>query len=503
MRIASQSLKVLLTLVCCVALSAAGLAARAGAARAIDLGGSVELDQAAYTAHENQGWLTITLVRSGDLSQAEHVGYGVHAQDARPGINFDVVSNHYVTMAPGQQTLSFQVRIVDQGVNATPVHALAYLYSAWPYPLGANRNSQITILRDDALATRDLTNPLGVTAGVIGDPIAGAKLYVDPRSAAARAERALAHRKPAWSRLIGDIASEPGVHRFWMWKMGSGVEGRVARYLEGTQVREPGTTVLVSTYSLVHGKCGSTATPAVEARYEDFMRQVAAGIGNFHVIFFLELDSLITAPCLNRTQLAIREAELRYAISVLEADPHVVVYLDAGAADAVPAQREARYLRDSGVAQAQGFFVNSTHFDWMSTEIHYAQTISRLLGGAHFIVNSGEAGRGPVRPRNRRREGNEILCNPPGRGLGPLSVRNDVAVPTGYLDADAFLWFDSPGNSGGPCVPGAPPTAVFWPKYAAMLARNWVHKVTGPHFPLARVTLQQAPRSAAAPATQG
>ena len=39
------------------------------------------------------------------------------------------------------------------------------------------------------------------------------------------------------------IASEPGAHRFYMWNMGSDVSGQVAHYLEGTQIRQPGTTV--------------------------------------------------------------------------------------------------------------------------------------------------------------------------------------------------------------------------------------------------------------------
>ena len=316
---------------------AAPISALAATAHDIGLPGDVSLDQPAYTVHENQGSLTITIVRSGVALTSEHVGYGVHAQDARPGINFDVVPNTYITMAPGQQTYSFQVPIIDQGVNATPVHALAYLYGAGPQPLGANSNSQITILRDDPLDARVATDPLGILNPVLGNPIAGAKLYVDPQSPAARAQRAYAKRNPAWSRLLGDIASAPAAHRFYMWKMGSGIEGRVARYLEGTQVREPGTTVMLSTDSLVHGKCGSTATPAVQARYDNFIHQVAQGVGNFHVIFFLELDSLITTPCLSHAETAIREAELSYAITSRESDPHVVVYLDAGAADAVPA----------------------------------------------------------------------------------------------------------------------------------------------------------------------
>jgi endoglucanase len=154
-------------------------------------------------------------------------------------------------------------------------------------------------------------------------------------------------------------------------------------------------------------------------------------------------------------------------------------------------------LRGAGVGQAQGFFVNATHDDWTSTEIHYGQEISRRLGGAHFIVNTGGNGRGPLRPRNRVKDGNEVLCNPAGRGLGPLSLVNDVAQQTRYADTDGLLWFSNPGVSGGACVPGAPPSGVYWPAYAVMLARNWVDRVTGPRFSLRQSPFALAHRSPA------
>jgi endoglucanase len=446
--------------------------------------GSVQLDQPDYTAHENQGYLTITIQRTGDLSGEEHVGYGVKRQDAQPGIDFDTIGNKSIVLAPGQSTYTFNVRIIDQGMNGTPVGALAYLFSSWPDSLGPNSNSPITILHDDPIEPRDTANPLGVPGPVDGNPLAGTTFYVDPNSGAATAQAHYRHSNPAMSALLGDIASEPGAHRFYMWNMGSNVSGQVSHYLEGTQVQEPGTTVMLSTYTLVHDHCGYTATPAMAARYEDFMHQVAEGIGNYHAVFFLELDSLITAPCLTHPQLAIREAELASAVASLEADPHVLVYLDAGAADAVKYRQMATWLRASGVAQAQGFFLNSTHFDWTSSEIHYGQQISRVLGGAHFIVNTGENGKGPLAPTQRVGHGNEVLCNPPGRGLGPLSVSGGVAQQTDYAQTDGLLWFSNPGGSGGQCVKGAPPTGVYWPEYAAMLARNWVNKVAGPKFNL-------------------
>jgi endoglucanase len=444
--------------------------------------GTVSLDQTTYTAHESQGSLTITIVRNDDLSVAEHVGYGVKQQDAQDGIDFDAIPNTYITMAPGQRTYSFQVSIIDRGMDAPPVHALAYLYGSWPDAIGTT-NSLVTILRDDPLAVRNSADPLGVSATAGSNPLVGAKLFVDPQSPSARAA---AHASGADRALINDIAREPGAHRFWMWNMGSNVSGQVSHWLESTQLEQPNTTVMLSSYNLVHGACGTTATPAAAARYHDFMQQMAAGIGNYHVIYFLEFDSLITSPCLTRAELAIREAELRDAVAQLEADPHVVVYLDGGAADAIPARRQAALLRASGVAQAQGFFLNSTHFDWTSREIHYGQEISGMLGGAHFVINTGENGRGPLAPRDRIRHGNEVLCNPPGRGLGPLSLDQDVAQPTAYAGLDGLLWFSNPGGSGGQCVKGAPPTGSFWPAYAEMLARNWVTTVSGPHFRLFR-----------------
>jgi endoglucanase len=98
------------------------------------------------------------------------------------------------------------------------------------------------------------------------------------------------------------------------------------------------------------------------------------------------------------------------------------------------------------------------------------------------VINTGENGRGPLVPRSRVLSGNEVLCNPPGRGLGPQST------DTGYRWADAFLWFSNPGGSSGACRPGAPPAGVYWPTYAVMLVRNAVSKVTGPHYHLLRAS---------------
>jgi endoglucanase len=179
------------------------------------------------------------------------------------------------------------------------------------------------------------------------------------------------------------------------------------------------------------------------------------------------MDSLITVGCLSPHGVAVRMRELRAAIDVLSTVPHLVVYLDAGAADALTARREASLLRRAGVSKIEGFFLNSTHFDWTSKEIQFGEAVSRLTGGKHFVVNTGESGRGPLTPPHPVKQGNEVLCNPAGRGLGPVPTAN-----TGYPNVDAFAWTSNPGESGGPCVPGAPKTGVYWPAYGLALIRN-------------------------------
>ena len=104
----------LLTVVASLAFALA-LPATSSADAGATSSGTVSLDQPAYTAHENQGYLTITIVRTGDLSVAEHVGYGVLRHDAQPGIDFDTIPN---TMNPREVTVIVAVAILASLLGA-------------------------------------------------------------------------------------------------------------------------------------------------------------------------------------------------------------------------------------------------------------------------------------------------------------------------------------------------------------------------------------------------
>ena len=447
-----------------------------------DVGSTFSLDAPSYVAHENQGHLDITINRTGNTLIPAVVRYGVKQQTATDGQDFVAIPNSDATFLPGQTSFTFQVQIIDRGQNSPPLTALAYLYGPSPGQLGANTNSMITIERDDPLDPRNTANPLGLPAAPAnGDVLQNAPFYVaGDQSDAGQAAAQLRNSNPTWSNALSVLADAPGSRRFYMWNEPDPAP-LVAGYLEGTQVAQPGTTVQLTTYSLVHGHCTHhwSDPPSTVARFRNWVDGLAQGIGNFHVVLFFEIDSTITVGCLSPHGSFVRmHDELAWAVNRLEQDPHLVLYLDGGAADAQTVGTEVRLLNEAGVHQTQGFFVNATHFDWTSRELFYGQQIARRLGGVHFVVNTGTSGQGPLVPRNRVRNGNEVLCNPPGRGLGPF------ATTTGYLYADAFLWFDNPGGSGGQCVPGAPPTAVFWPTYAVSLIEHRVLRVTGPRLPL-------------------
>ncbi len=366
----------------------------------------------------------------------------------------------------GVASETFSVPIIDHGVQNVSKTIQVSLFGPSPIGMASPHKAVLTILDNDPVTPRDPQNPLALpTSPTTGNPLTGATFFVDPESEVANAAR----RYPA----LKTISSQPGTARFGSFSFGhNGVPNiatAVSRYLTRAEVEEPGTVPLLATYRVVHGLCGHASdTPADVASYKGFIDGFAQGIGSYHAVLFLEMDSIITMGCLSRHGQAVREQELQYAINTLTADcPHLVIYLDAGAADALSARQAARYLRRSGVAKIQGFFLNATHFDWTSNEIRYGDQISRLTGGKHFVVNTGENGQGPLRPRDIVHAGLEVLCNPPGRGLGPLPTAN-----TGYRNVDMFAWTSNPGESGGSCVAGAPPTGEYWPAYAAMLVQN-------------------------------
>jgi endoglucanase len=445
--------------------------------------GGVYFSSAVYRADENVGRFAVTIERT-NTNGPEVVHYGVTNKGSEVGNTFEKVGNSEAAFAPGQSTFTFYVTIHDQGINGPMRRARAYLYDASPQALGSPKQATIDLLQNDPLDTPDPQNPLDYPqTPTDGDPLQYVNWYVfGGQSPAGKAYTHYAHSNPAWAQALHRIAYSPGSgsYRFWMWNQPArSLASTVEKYLADAEVSQPNTTIPLSTYSLVHGSCQSPV--AIKTRFENWITQLAHGIGNFRVVLYLEEDSLLETHCLSPGALQTRLSELNFAVNTLSRDPHVLVYLDGGAPDGWnSAQQTANLLKQADVADAAGFYVNATHKEWTTSDIHYGQEIARDLGGAHFIVETGTNGRGPLVPQDKVQNGNEELCNPPGRGTGPLSWN------TGYAYVDGFLWFNNPGNSDGPCGEGDPPVAAFWAQYAVGLVARGTDNVNGPHFQLLR-----------------
>ena len=126
-------------------------------------------------------------------------------------------------------------------------------------------------------------------------------------------------------------------------------------------------------------------------------------------------------------------------------NPNAIVYLDAGASDWTPWPHMVRRLKRADVAEAQGFALGASHFDWTSREVAYGLHMSRALGGTHFVISTASNGHGP-RPRffSPYYHGG---CTPPGEGLGTLPT---VHTPDSHIDA--YLWLGTPGFEAGVCL---------------------------------------------------
>jgi endoglucanase len=441
--------------------------------------GTVAFSSAVYQADENVGKFAVTINRT-NTNGPETVYYGVTNKSSGAGANFDKVPNSEIDFAPGQSSATFYVTIHDQGINGPMRTARAYLYGAHPQALGSPSQAIIDLLQNDPLGVRDPANPLGYPqTPTDGDPLQFIHWYIFGQQSPVGQAAGKYSSKPALAAELHKLADTPGSesYRFWMWNQpASSLAATVEKYLADAEVAEPNTTVALSTYSLVHGFCQKPGP--IANRFKGWITQLAHGIGNFRVVLYLEEDSLISTHCLSSSEISQRMQLLAYAVKTLSQDPHVLIYLDAGAPDAsIGPGLAARMLREADVKDANGFLVNTTHFDWTTSDVNWGQQVAKLTGGTHFIVQTGNNGRGPLVPKDRVDHGNEDLCNPPGRGTGPLTWE------TGYKYVDGFLWFNNPGTAANICH-GQKFQNTFKPLYAAGIVKNGVDKVTGPHYNL-------------------
>jgi endoglucanase len=249
-----------------------------------------------------------------------------------------------------------------------------------------------------------------------------------------------------------------------------------------------------------------------QADYEAWIAAVAAALGKTQAVVWLEPDSLGLLPSTcGATNYPFtdteRYAELNYAVTALEQQPNVSVYLDGTHSAWLGVGQIAQELVTAGVQQAQGFFLDASnyqpdpqlldygtwisdciafasnpadggwrlgHYDYCASQYYpatpsdfstwdlstqwYAANMGTAVATTHFMVDTSRNGQGPnnmsgfaAAPYNQPASVVSKLasgnwCNPPGAGLGLAPTAN-----TGVPLLDAYLWVKTPGESDGQC----------------------------------------------------
>ncbi|HUZ27049.1 MAG TPA: glycoside hydrolase family 6 protein [Streptosporangiaceae bacterium] len=340
------------------------------------------------------------------------------------------------------------------------------------------------------------------------------RFYVPPADPGAIAQEqqllAAGHRRDA--ALIARMTTTPTA----VWLDG-GTPAQVRRQVRQTVIaaaRQRAEPVLVA-YDIPGRDCAqySAGGALTQADYEAWINGLARGIGHARAVVILEPDSLGKLPsdCNLPPSSSYpftdseRIAEVSYAVSALEKDPGVSVYLDGTHSAWQSVGTMTQRLLEGGVQQAQGFYLDVSNYQptpelvdygtwisdciamvtdpagayagnpsacasqyypatqsdfstWGLTTQWYAQNLGNAAATTHFVIDTSRNGNGPNGmtqyanpPYDQPASVISALaagswCDPPGAGTG---IR--PTADTGVALLDAYLWVKVPGESDGQC----------------------------------------------------
>ena len=288
------------------------------------------------------------------------------------------------------------------------------------------------------------------------NPLASFTFYIDQASKARKTADAWRATRPADADQMEKIASQPMAKWFGSWISPSSIRNDVA--LAVSAITGSGSVPVFVAYNIPQRDCGglSGRNQLTVDEYRTWIAEFARGLGQSPAVVVLEPDALANMGCLSDADQRTRLDLLKYAVDQLNRDGEARVYLDAGHARWQPAATMATRLAAAGIASAAGFSLNVSNFVSDADNVAFGEQLSKLVGGKHFIIDSGRNGLGPTADMQ--------WCNPEGRAIGRRPTTR-----TGNPLVDAYLWIKTPGESDGACN-GYPVSGAWMPEYALGLA---------------------------------
>ncbi|MGD8194409.1 glycoside hydrolase family 6 protein [Herbiconiux sp. P18] len=286
------------------------------------------------------------------------------------------------------------------------------------------------------------------------NPFAGRSLYADPASKAAVAAQAATDAGDTDSAAVFTrIAEVPTA--IWLTPE-KHPTGEVGGYVAGVAAAAAklDQTPVFTVYGVPNRDCGNYSGGGLTAEeYPVWVDEIASSLEESAAIIVLEPDALALADeCDNVDE---RLAEVGASVDSL-AGAGLTVYIDAGHSNWGPPAEMADLLNRAGVDRARGFSTNVSNYNTTEREQQYAESISALTNGAHYVIDTGRNGNGSTGE----------WCNPAGRALGA-----EPQVAGSGSAEDATLWVKPPGESDGTCN-GGPAAGEWWDAGARELAAD-------------------------------
>jgi endoglucanase len=301
-------------------------------------------------------------------------------------------------------------------------------------------------------ATPPLTSATIRTAAA-SDVFAGGTTVQPDNQPALAATQLTAAGRTAEAAAARTIAKRPIATWLGEWYTDDQLDKVIARNTAAAE--KSGTTPVFVTYAVPNRDCGGYSAGGMTAsRYTAWNKRIAADLRGHRAVVLVEPDSLAQLSSCT-SERATRPALIAAAVRAFTA-AGVPTYLDGGNEDWNPPAQQAAYLEAAGVDRARGFFTNVSNFYGVDGERAYADRLSALTHGSHYVIDTSRNGRG----------WSGSWCNPTGAGLGRAP-----RVARGTTGLDALLWVKTPGASDGPCN-GGPAAGTWFPSYAVALVAN-------------------------------
>ncbi len=364
-------------------------------------------------------------------------------------------SNTSTAPAANTTTTTSAGTTTPSSATSTPVVVLVNASTGSSTPLYSTTSASPTtsVTRSPAASTATTTSTTPATPTTPTLPVTGStQYYVLPNSDAAQQEITWASN-PSQSTAMKYLAAQPTATWFGDWN--SNIQGDVGRLVNAAKAASK-TPILVA-YNIPDRDCGGYSAGGT-SNYLSWISAFARGINGNPAVVILEPDALSEISCLSSSDQATRLSLLSQAVSILKQGSQTKVYIDAGHANWIDAATMAQELQKAGIAQADGFSLNISNFDYTSNELAYGTAVSKLVNNKHFVIDTSRNGNGM--------DANNSWCNPSGRAVGPAPTTN-----TGSSLADAYLWIKVPGESDGTCN-GGPAAGSWWASYALQLVQN-------------------------------